>query len=139
MKRNRKVIVLTVTVALLSTLMLFAADTELAARKRAEQILHTLRQRKWKDATPFVIVVTGKRDALTRSRMGIGQNATRAEMDQKVSEWFRHLYDVVQPGTNASVRIDTKDNTLALVTYHHDDLDGFHMRLVDGQWYYTLE
>ena len=114
-------------------------DSVAVIRKRAEAFLEVVRSEEWNKLAPFVIVSTGKGDAMTRQRMGIPENATPQIVGEKVSDWFRHLYSTIKPGQVISVRIDKQDKNLALVGYRHEDLDGFHMRFVDGEWYYTLE
>jgi hypothetical protein len=122
-----------------SILVVVAADAEAAVRIRAQGLLRKLQQRKWTETVPYVIVATGKHGATTRRRMGIPDGATSEVIEKRVAEWFRQLYDVAQPGTDVSVRIDSRDKTWARVTYRAGDLDAFHMRLVDGQWYYALD
>lgn len=139
MKRDGRVVLLALVMIWAPVLASVAADAEAAVRMRAQELLRTLQQRKWTEAVRFVIVVTGKHDATTRTRMGIPHGATREVIDQRVAEWFQQLYDVVQPGTTVSVRFDSRDKTLAQVTYRAGDLDAFYMRLVDGEWYYTLD
>ena len=71
--------------------------------------------------------------------MGIPKGASSEAVSQKVGEWFKQFYGTVKPGRVLEVRMDTRDNGLALVEYVHEDKDGFYMRRVDGEWYYTLD
>ena len=119
-----------------------AADTNSAPqalRKRAEEFVALLSNGKWEAAATNTIIFVGKQDSVTRQRMGISREATRDEMTLKSAAWFKSLYNTVRPGRVEDVRVDPKDPNLMHVTYHHEDLDGFEMRFVDGQWYYTLE
>jgi hypothetical protein len=49
------------------------------------------------------------------------------------------MYEIVRPGRVVSVKIDPSDPTHALVSYTHEDLDGFTMHFVDGDWFYVLD
>jgi hypothetical protein len=120
--------------------VLLAVDPEAQVRDRAEAFLKVLREKQWDKAAPFVIVSTGKHDAETRRRMGIAPDAKPEEVNAKVAAWFKALYEKgAKVGEVQAVKLDAKDNGFALVTYIHEDLDGFNMRQVGGQWYYTLE
>ncbi len=110
-----------------------------AARKSAEELVGLWRDGKWAAAAAKVVVFSGKHDSVTRLRLGISKTATPAEMARQAAAWFENLYGDVRPGRVVAIRIDAKDPDLVLVEYLHEDLDGFSMRRVDGQWYYTLE
>jgi hypothetical protein len=118
---------------------LSAPDPTAQIRQRADSLLDALRSAQWDRAAQFVIVVTGKKDAVTRGRMGISRDATAEAVAKAVGDWFKQLYGTVRPGRVVSVHLNPRDGNLALVTYKHDDLDGFYMRRVDGGWYYTLD
>jgi hypothetical protein len=108
-------------------------------QKRAEALLEVLRARQWGKAVPMVITATGKHDEETRRRLDIPKAATAEVTGAKVGAWFQYMYGKVPPGQVKSVQILGPDQDFALVLYRHEDLDGFNMRLVDGEWYYTLE
>ena len=114
-------------------------DSTAPIRKRAEALLEILRSGQWSKAAGFVVVSTGRKDAETRHRMGIPKDATSELISQKVVEWFKQLYGTVKPGRVVEVRIDPRDKGLALIEYMHEDKDGFYMRRVDAEWYYTLD
>jgi hypothetical protein len=107
--------------------------------KRAEALLEILRAGQWDKATPLVITATGAHDQETRRRLDIPEGATSEVIGEKVAAWFRGMYRRVRPGPVSSVDILGPDQDFALVQYRHEDLDAFSMRLVDGEWYYTLE
>ncbi|HMA21553.1 MAG TPA: hypothetical protein VKO87_12170 [Gemmatimonadaceae bacterium] len=103
-------------------------------RSRAEELVAALARGDWSEATRFVYL-----DKNTRARMGIANDAPVNEARPKVVAWFRRLYAAVRPGRVVSVKIDTRVPPRALVSYTHEDLDGFVMRYVNGDWYYVLE
>ena len=103
------------------------------ARARAEALLSAVRQRDWSKAASFVLL-----DDDTRRRMGIPQNADSRTVQDRVGAWFERLYGTVAPGGVHNVVISNQDPNVARVTYRHGDLDAFIMRLVDGEWFYTL-
>jgi len=117
------------------------AEQEASARvqKRAEALLEVLRAGQWDKAAPLVITAAGKHDRETRRRLGIPGGATAEAVGEKVGGWFRGVYGRVRPGRVLSVRILGPDREYALVHYKHGDRDAFRMRLVDGEWYYTLD
>ena len=106
---------------------------QIAVRTRAAQLLDELRAGRWIEAAEFVTA-----DKVTRERMGIPEGADPHETREEIAVWFRTLYESVPPGVVHSVEISS-DPTFALVTYRAGDLDAFYMRLVDGEWYYTLQ
>jgi hypothetical protein len=114
-------------------------DPTAQIRLRAESFVETLRSEQWTKAASFVIVSTGKKDAQTRRRMGIASDANPEAIAQSAGDWLKRLYGSVKPGRVISVRLHPQDPNLALVTYKHDDIDGFYLRQVDGEWYYTLD
>lgn len=108
--------------------------------KRAEIFLQTIREGKWDEIYKFVVVVTGKKDAYTKSRMNISEEDNEKEIQKKVGDFFQNVYGTLKPEEIiAPVRFNPNDETLASITYMHGDKDGFHMRKVDGEWYYTLD
>jgi hypothetical protein len=109
-------------------------DADKAVRARATQLLDILRAEKWDEAVAFVSL-----DKVTKTRMAIPEGATREVIREKVRSWFAALYGSVKPGLVHSVHFHPRDSGLALVSYKHDDLDGFNMRLVSGRWLYTLD
>jgi len=104
-----------------------------SARARAEALLSAVRQRDWAKAGAFVLL-----DDNTRRRMGIPQNADSRTVQNQAGAWFERLYGTVVPGAVHNVVISNQDPNVARVTYRHGDLDAFVMRLVDGEWFYTL-
>lgn len=110
------------------------AQSEEVIRAEASAFLDILRAGKWDDAVPLVSL-----DDVTRSRMGIPENAADELIKSKVQEWFQTLYEKIRPGSVHSVRIDPNDPDLALISYRHGDIDGFNMRFVGNRWLYTLE
>ncbi len=109
-------------------------DAEKSVLAQATQLLDILRAEKWDDAVAFVSL-----DKVTKSRLEIPENAPRDIIHARVRLWFTALYGSVKPGLVHSVRMHPNDPRLALVSYKHDDLDGFNMRLVGGRWLYTLD
>ncbi len=116
-------------------------NTAERARARAEALLDLLREGRWNDAARFCVAVTGQHDRTTRKRLGIPDDADGSVVLAKAAEWFKGLYDEKnsRPRGVQSVRIDPNDQTLAHVNYRSWDLDAFSLRLVDGEWYYTLD
>ena len=110
------------------------ADPVQRARTRADALLRVLRAKQGDRAAPFVIVTTGKEDAETRRRMGIAPGATPEEVTAKVAAWFKGLYgEGAVIGPISAVTPDEADKDLVLVTYRHEDKDGFNLRRVgDG-------
>jgi len=102
-------------------------------RGRAEELLSALRQKDWGKASSFVLL-----DDQTRQQIGIPQAADPQTAQGQAAAWFERLYGTVAPGSVQSVVISVQDPSVARVTYRHDDLDAFAMRLVDGEWFYTL-
>jgi hypothetical protein len=111
-------------------------DARLAIRKRAEDLLAVVRSRQWSNCVTFVAVKT---DAETLRRMGTQTNATADAVAQAVGAWFKSLYDAVQPGKAVQAVHIRPGGELAILLYMHGDLDGFYMRKVDGEWFYTLD
>lgn len=108
--------------------------------KRAESFLQTIRDGKWDEIYKFVVVVTGKKDKYTKIRMEISEEDDEKEIQKKVGDFFQQIYGSLEPEEIITpVRFNPKDDTLASITYMHGDKDGFHMRKVDGEWYYTLD
>lgn len=110
------------------------AEAREAALSRAEDLLAALGQGDWSLAAHFVHL-----DENTCARMGISADATGEEAAPRIGAWFRTIYGTVRPGSVQSVTIDPGDPTRARVSYRHDDLDGFTMRFVDGDWFYVVE
>jgi len=110
-----------------------------AVKLRANTMLKVAREKKWDELYKYVVVVTGKHDKATRRRMEISDNATEEEIREKVAGWFKRLYEAPQPYGVVDVRLDDKDKSRALIEYIHEDIDGFYMVFVGGEWYYTLE
>jgi hypothetical protein len=108
-------------------------------QKRAEALLKVLRAKQWSKAAPLVVTAAGKHDQDTRRRLDIPKEAAAEVIREKVAAWFQHMYESVPPGEVSSVKILGPDEDYATVYYLHEDLDAFSMRLVDDQWYYTLE
>lgn len=110
------------------------APTPEGARLRAEEFVAALRNADWGKAARFVYL-----DSNTRTRMGIASGADVQEARPKVEAWFRTMYGIVRPGEVVSVKIDPSGPTRALVSYKHEDLDGFTMHFENGNWFYVLE
>jgi hypothetical protein len=104
-----------------------------SVRGRAQELLSALRQKDWGKASSFVVL-----DDETRQQMGIPEGADRQSAQGRAAAWFERLYGTVVPGAVQNVVISRQDPSVARVTYRHDDLDAFTMRLVDGKWFYTL-
>ena len=112
-------------------------DALSSARLQAETFLETLRDNRWEEAADFVLL----NDA-ARNRFGFSANASDAEVAAEVSKLFRQLYEAIDPGPIRALRVDpqgTGDTDLVLVEYRHGDLDAFHMRRIDGRWFYSFE
>ncbi len=107
--------------------------------KRAEEFLSAIRTENWEACTSYIIVITEKHDKYTRMRMGISENADQEEIKEKIISFFKGLYEKVKPGKIMSIKINPKDKKLVLISYRHGDLDGFYMREVDDEWYYTID
>ncbi len=114
-------------------------QAEKAARERAEQLLETVRSERWLDVYDFVVIKTGKNDKETRERMGITGSDSLETVKQKVGQFFKNLYGQLKPGKIKAAKLNDNDKTRVLISYRHEDLDGFYLKLVDGEWYYTLE
>jgi len=102
-------------------------------RARAEILLQRLRAGQWEQASDFVLV-----DEITQQRMGIPEGASHERRRERIARWFEGLYGSIKPGSVHSTRLDPKDPDLAHVDYRCGDLDGFSMRLAEGEWYYVL-
>ena len=109
-------------------------DSQDVVRARAASLLQLLAAGDWGMAADFVLL-----DENTRQRMGLPHGASEEDLREQLASWFEKLYRNVRPGSVRSVRIDPKDPEFADVSYRAGDLDGFQMRLADGEWYYTLE
>ena len=105
-----------------------------AVRGRADAFLASLREGRWKEAAEFVLL-----DEVTQERMEISKDTEPEVRSGIIAKWLQRLYGRVKPGSVHSVRLDPKDKNLALIMYRHGDLDGFHMRFANGNWYYTLD
>jgi len=115
-----------------------------AVRARAETLLQLLRDEQWERAADLVWV-----DETTRRYLGISDGASPEVRREKVARFYEGMYGNrgpsslpqhrYTPGPVRSVRIDPKDPDLAHVSYRHGDLDGFEMRLAEGEWYYSFE
>ena len=104
-----------------------------AVRARAETLLQLLRAKQWGDAADFVLI-----DEATQKWLGIPEGASHERKRERIARWFEGLYGSLKPGPVRSTRLDPKDPDLAHVSYRHGDLDGFSMRLAEGEWYYVL-
>jgi translation initiation factor IF-1 len=111
-----------------------AGQTQERARSRAENLVAALRNGDWRKAGRFVHL-----DGNTRSHMGIASDEGVKTARPKIEAWFRMMYGKVRPGQVVSVKIDPSEPKRALVSYTHEDLDGFHMHFVNGDWFYVLE
>lgn len=111
-------------------------ETEAKISKRAGELLGAIRSREWTKCVAFVAV---RKDTETLRRMGLSKDASSKQIEEKVAAWFKGLYNVVQPGGVSAVRIRKDDENLVLIEYKHEDIDGFYMRRIDGEWYYTLD
>jgi hypothetical protein len=119
--------------------LLLAVDPAERARERAEEFLAALRAKEWDQAAAYVIATTGQHDARTRERMGIPRGASPPEARAGAAAWLKALYDKgAKVGDLRTVKLDARDADLARATYRHEDLDGFTLRRVGGEWYYTL-
>ena len=111
-----------------------------AVRARAEILLQLLRAEQWEDAADLVLV-----EETTRRRLGIAEGASPEVTRQEVAKLYEGMYgsrgqsSPHRPGHVRSVRIDPEDPDLAHVSYRYWDLDGFQMRLAEGQWFYSFE
>ncbi len=122
----------------------FAQDTQSNEEElillRAESLLQTIRDENWFLLYDFVVVSTGKKDAETKSRLNIKDDDSDYDKRKKVGQFFKSVYGVVKPGKIVRpVRYWDKEKTLVGIGYRHGDLDGFYMRKVDEEWYYTLD
>lgn len=72
-------------------------------------------------------------------RFNLAKQRDAAVLKKEIAKVFERSYSHVKPGAVVSVRLDSADATFASITYRHDDLDGFHMRLFNGEWYYSFE
>lgn len=107
-------------------------------RKRTETFLQTIRNEKWDELYKFVVVVRHQNGSVTRQRMDVVENADE-DTKRQIAERFKKLYTAPKPGKIIRITIDKNNKTIALVEYEHEDLDGFDMILVDGEWYYTVD
>ena len=115
-----------------------------SVRARAETLLQLLRDEQWERAADLVWV-----DETTRRYLGISDGASPEVRREKIARFYEGMYGIrgpstppqlrSRPGHVRSVRIDPKDPDLAHVSYRHGDLDGFEMRLAEGEWYYSFE
>ena len=105
-----------------------------AIRARGEQFLSLLRAQQWREATEMVVLNDAAYD-----RFILARQRDPAALKNEIEKMFERMYSHVKPGALVSVRIDPGDATFALIVYRHDDLDGFHMRLSNGEWYYSFE
>jgi hypothetical protein len=112
-------------------------DLTAPIRERAEALLEILRTNQWEKVAPFVIVSTGRDDTATRRRMEIPTDANPEVVQEQVSRWFKQLYGSVKPGGIINVQLKGTDD--AFIIYRHDDIDGFYMHRVGGEWYYMLD
>ena len=114
-------------------------DETANVKKRAEELLQALREEKWNELSKFVVVVTLKKDEVTGKMIEVFQNVDNEEVKEKVIARFKRTYGKLKPGKTAGVRLDEKNKTIAHISYWHEDLDGFRMVLMNGEWYYKLE
>ncbi len=105
-----------------------------AIRARGEQFLSLLKAQQWREATEMVLL----NDAAYH-RFSLPKQSDPAALKNEITKVFKRTYTHVKPGAVVSVRIDAADKTFASITYRHDDLDRFHMRLSNGEWYYSFE
>jgi len=127
-------------IGLSSNISAQAENNETAnVKKRAETLLQTIREEKWDELDKFVVIVTEQIDKETGKRTKIFHFVDDIETKGKVIRRFKRLYAALKPGKTAGVRLDEKDQTVAHITYKHEDKDGFDMVLIDGEWYYTIE
>ncbi len=122
-----------------NTLAQFESDETANVKKRAEALLQTVREEKWDELDKFVVIATEQIDKETGNRKKTFHFADDIETKEKVKSRFKRLYTAPKPGKTASVRLDEKDKTIARISYMHEDLDGFDMVLISGEWYYTIE
>ena len=108
-----------------------------AVRQRAERFLQAVRDEKWGQVHGYLVIVTHK--GQEKSVAKISDSAEDAERRSVAVKYLKGLYEHLKPGEVRSVRLDGGDNTKALIGYMHEDLDGFDMISVDGEWYYTIE
>ena len=125
--------------SLLATLLIGACSSAEqykvdAVRVRADSLIHLWQTERWHEAANFLLV-----DDAARRRMSLPEEAEADSAYQVMSDWFERLYGNVKPGPVVSIRIDERDPGLAVVSYHHDDIDGFYMRNINGTWHYTLD
>ena len=73
------------------------------------------------------------------NRFNLARQRDPAALKNEIANVFERSYSHVKPGALVSVRIDPGNATFASITYRHDDLDGFHMRRFNGEWYYSFE
>lgn len=105
-----------------------------AIRARGEQFLSLLKAQQWREATEMVLL----NDAAYH-RFNLAKQRDPAVLKNEITKVFERSYTHVKPGAVVAVRIDAADATFASITYRHDDLDSFHMRLSNGEWYYSFE
>lgn len=105
-----------------------------AIRVRGEQYLSLLRAQEWQEAAEMVLL----NDAAFR-RFNLPNQGDPVALRNEIAKLFKQVYSNVKPGPLDSVRINPSNPTLASITYRHDDLDSFNMRLLDGQWYYAFD
>lgn len=108
-----------------------------AARSRAGQMLDLWRSKDWAKATEYVYV-----DQAVLNRYALGASASKADIDSHLRTYFQQLYGKQQPGSITEIRRDPNGPgapNRVVVTYIHGDFDTFHLRLVDGEWLYSLD
>ena len=108
-----------------------------AARAKAEQLLALWRSQQWAKATEYVYV-----DQAVLSRYALPADAPEAVIDSHLRSYFQQLYGKQLPGSITDIRGDPESSTITkrvVVTYIHGDFDTFHLRLVNGEWLYSLD
>jgi hypothetical protein len=105
-----------------------------AVGARAEQFLSLLRAQEWNEATGMVLL-----DDAAYDRFSFLNRRDPAALKNAMAKLFKQVYSNLTPGVLVSVRINSSNPTLASITYRHDDLDGFNMRLSNGKWYYSVQ
>jgi hypothetical protein len=129
-----------VVLFLIFSFSLFAqtsVDETQKVKERAEKFLQIVREEKWDETHKFVVVIVHQDGKVIRKRMDSAENADE-ETKKQIAESFRKLYTAPKPGNIVRVKLNEKDKTVALIEYEHEDLDGFDMVLIDGEWYYTM-
>jgi hypothetical protein len=130
-----------ISVFLACSINLFAQtndDETQKVRERAEAFLHTAREKKWDELFKFVVIIKHQNGLVIKQRMDVAENADE-ETKNQIAERFKNLYTAPKPGKIIGVKLNEKDKMTAQITYKHEDLDGFDMILIDGEWYYTID